>query len=208
MRSLDRKAIAGLNALGIDVWLPRHEAKEVQSAQSSSNVQRIRESNQQKNVELNIDRAERVKDLPPTRLASTEIPTSDEPEKVELNLLSVGRMAALFYEINPKLQRFLKDVAFVANDYKHVTPKSHRWRWPPEDQGFYQGFDSKAQRGLQVWINRACNDGDLVLAIQSKELNKLLQDIESTAIPIPADVKEIRAEVKLKIWNRLKSPKI
>ena len=200
---MNRKSIAYLNALGIDVWLPRSaEALRNHGPSPDTSV-----SQQSAPLEQPQDLA--LESVKSQRDSSGESanpnPMQNSSTRLKIHVEQIGEVAIVYSEPILPTVRIAKDIAFLVNDYERKQAISEDWNWPPFGLAHEETLTETTRKGFIVWLAERVQRKRLLLLCRDETVDQLVKDVECIGGTIELDVQRLNKNGKRKTWDQLES---
>lgn len=200
---MNRKSIAYLKALGIDVWLPRNEGSLVRHGSSpvTSEVQQTAPLKQPLNLAHESEKSQ------PDSSGESSIPNpkQNSSTRLKLHVEQIGEVAIVYSEPILPTVRIAKDIAFLVSNYERKHAIAEDWNWPPFGLAHEETMTETTRRGFVVWLEERVRRKRLLLLCRDETVDQLVKDIKCDGGTIELDVQRLNKNGKRKTWDQLES---
>ena len=200
---MNRKSIAYLKALGIDVWLPRsteslvsHEPSPETSVLQETSTVEPRQHTNFENVKSRSDSS---------RESSNHIPEQNSSTRLRILVEQIGEVAIVYAEPIPSTVRIAKDVAFFVNGYERKQAIAEDWTWPPFGLTHEESLTETTRKGFVVWFGQRVQRKRMLLVCRDETVDQLVKDEGCQGGTIELGVHRLKEDGKRKIWDQLES---
>lgn len=203
---MNRKSIAYLKALGIDVWLPRstQSLERPESPQNTSVLHETASSEPQQNT----NHASLKSGIATPGESSKSIAKQSSSARLTVYVEQIGEVAIVYAEPIPTTVRVAKDIAFFVNDYERKQAIVEDWNWPPFGLAHEETLTETTKKGFVVWLGERVQRKRLLLVCRDVTVDQLVKDVECEGHTIDLDVQRLKRDGKRKLWDQLESQMI
>ena len=199
---MNKKTIAYLNALEIDVWVTREEKRELEK--SVKPVNQIKSQSETTSDALIPSLVARSKSPEGNPTHTDGLSTVKANKKqYSLRLETIGVVGIVTDVSNRSVVKLARDIAQYVNKDKLVPSRNDVWSWP--STGFDQNSDDEIRKGLRVWLRTRLIEATVLLVAKDQATKYLLNEFEIDILRINLDETSLQVQGKLQIWNQLKS---
>ena len=200
---MNRKSIAYLKALGIDVWLPRS----TNTLESKRTLPETSDVPQTAPLEQPVNSVHKeVKSKSDSPRVSSETDSKQKSStRLKIHVEQVGVVAIVYAEPIPLTVRIAKDIAFFVNNYERKNTIEEDWNWPPFGLANEEAMTETTRKGFVVWLAERVQKKRLLLLCRDKTVDQLVKDVECDGGTIELDVQRLKKDGKRKIWDQLES---
>lgn len=200
---MNRKSIAYLKALGIDVWLPRS----TNTLESKRTLPETSDVPHTAPLELPVNSVHKdVKSNSDSPRVSSETDSKQNSStRLKIHVEQIGEVAIVYAEPIPSTVRIAKDIAFFVNKYERKHAVEESWNWPPFGLAHEEAMTETTRKGFVVWLSERVQKKRLLLLCRDETVDQLVKDVECDGGTIDLDVQRLKRDGKRKTWDQLES---
>ena len=200
---MNRKSIAYLKALGIDVWLPR--STETHDRPESLPKTSVLHATTSSELQQNTPDASFKSGFDTPKESSKSIEKQNSSSRLTIYVEQIGEVAIVYAEPIPTAVRVAKDIAFFVNGYERRQAIVEDWNWPPFGLAHEETMTETTRKGFVVWLGERVQRKRLLLVCRDETVDQLVKDVECEGHTIDLDVQRLKRDGKRKLWDQLES---